>query len=383
MIALSLVGMCSCRAVSPSPKDMKLPVAPRPASPEQQEPPEQRTSQAIDHSAHMARQCTAPGEPPLPAHAMVPWSPPGIAGPWPHDEYLLDGGDRDVQVNLGPGGRLQGLELEDTVVLYDTIDGRTCIEPSNRVCLYAPRFAATRKVTSVVLSEQTEQPVGARMPVKPLLNQEGLLATTTMQPVQAEGQIGRKSTSVERVGEAVMPAISRQPIAALDGGFATYENLKAIRDGQFEESEKPRLMEAIDAAITWTHDLAVQVILEGRRASEVVGDQRAQALFRVDMPNNPCLRVIKVASDKVAQPGDIVDFTIRFDNQGDTELTNVVLIDNLTTRLEYVDGSAQSSRSAEFSSEHNEGGSLVLRWELADPLPVGAGGLVRFHCRVR
>ena len=31
----------------------------------------------------------------------------------------------------------------------------------------------------------------------------------------------------------------------------------------------------------------------------------------------------------------------------------------------------------------NDGDSLTLRWEFADPLGPGEGGLVRFHCRVR
>ena len=101
------------------------------------------------------------------------------------------------------------------------------------------------------------------------------------------------------------------------------------------------------------------------------------------MPDHPCLRVIKTASTKTARPGDIVDFTIRFDNMGDQAVSHMVLIDNLTTRLEYVAGSAQSSRPADFSTEENEGESLVLRWEFNEPLPLGAGGLVRFHCRVR
>ena len=110
---------------------------------------------------------------------------------------------------------------------------------------------------------------------------------------------------------------------------------------------------------------------------------RAQATFRVDEPNHPCLRVIKTASKKVAKPGDVVDFTIRFDNTGDQTIKKVVLLDNLTTRLEYVPQTAQSSRRAEFSTTVNDGDSLVLRWDFVDPLPPGEGGLVRFHCRVR
>jgi len=44
--------------------------------------------------------------------------------------------------------------------------------------------------------------------------------------------------------------------------------------------------------------------------------------------------------------------------------------------LEYVPGSAQSSRTADFSTEVNAGDSLVLRWDFTDPLPVGGGGCI-------
>ncbi len=156
-----------------------------------------------------------------------------------------------------------------------------------------------------------------------------------------------------------------------------------MRLGIMKDAERAQLAEAVDAAITWSHDAAVQVVLEGQEAAEFSGEQKAQATFRVNTPNKPCLRIVKTASTKVAKPGDIVDFTIRFDNLGDQTINSVVLIDNLTTRLEYVPGTAQCSRPAEFFTSDNEGESLVLRWELKEPLPVGHGGLVRFHCKVR
>jgi uncharacterized repeat protein (TIGR01451 family) len=273
--------------------------------------------------------------------------------------------------------------MEDTVAIYDTLDGGTCIEPSNKVCLYAPRFAAVRKVTSVVESDQIDQLVGMRQPVKAELRREGLLPGTAMQPLQPEGEIGTKQASVERIREVTTPVASRQPILDLLGGFAPHEQFRVLRQGLFEESEKARLMESVDAAITWSHEKAVQVVLEGTAAVSVAGEQKVQETFRVDVPNHPCLRVIKTASTKVALPGDVVDFTIRFDNMGDQAIEHVTLIDNLTTRLEYVLGSAQSSREADFSTEANEGDSLVLRWDFLDPLPFGKGGLVRFQCRVR
>ena len=62
---------------------------------------------------------------------------------------------------------------------------------------------------------------------------------------------------------------------------------------------------------------------------------------------------------------------------------DVTIVDSLTTRLEYVPDSAQCSVPAKFMTQENDGESLVLRWEIAEPLQVGDGGLIRFKCRVR
>ena len=58
----------------------------------------------------------------------------------------------------------------------------------------------------------------------------------------------------------------------------------------------------------------------------------------------PKLRIIKVASTQTAIPGETVDFTLRVDNIGTQVVGNAVILDSLTTRLEYVPDSAQSSR---------------------------------------
>ena len=143
------------------------------------------------------------------------------------------------------------------------------------------------------------------------------------------------------------------------------------------------MQERVQAAITWSPDQAAQVILDGRMAAVETGDQRAQATFTIDTPNHPRLRLIKLASTMMARPGEFVDFTIRFDNIGDQKIGNVTLVDNLTTRLEYVEGTAQSSLTADFSTSLNEGDSALLRWDFVDPVAAGAGGIVRFRCRVR
>ena len=383
-VTCASISLCSCRSIVPVQS-----ITPVQSTTAEELPRGSRRTidkavqRATDSQPSVPRECDQQTALPIPMCNVPTWSPPGIATPWPHDEYLFDCGDRDIQASIGPEGEVNGLELDDTVAVYDTIDGRTCIKPSNRVCLYSPRFAAVRKVTSLVAAEQRDQPIGVAAPLSPYLHQDNQLANAAVQPIRPEGEIGRKQPSIEQTNEAAIPAIARQPIAAMGSGFAPHENFEVIRRGIVDRAEKARLLLAIDAAITWSHDKAVQVILDGQQAVSVTGDQAAEQTYRVDVPNHPCLRVIKVASTKVARPGDIVEFTIRFDNTGDQAVEHVTLIDNLTTRLEYVEGTSQSSRDSEFFTETNEGDSLVLRWEFKDPLPVGAGGLVRFHCRVR
>ena len=76
-------------------------------------------------------------------------------------------------------------------------------------------------------------------------------------------------------------------------------------------------------------------------------------------------------------------FTQVTNQVGDEVIGNVTLIDNLTPRLEYVPESAECSLSGDFFSQVNEGSSLVLRWEIHDPLQPGDGGIIRFRCKVR
>ena len=49
-----------------------------------------------------------------------PWSPPGIATPWPADEYLRDGGHLGPPVTTGNRGEVRGLQMEDTVAQFQT-----------------------------------------------------------------------------------------------------------------------------------------------------------------------------------------------------------------------------------------------------------------------
>jgi uncharacterized repeat protein (TIGR01451 family) len=140
-------------------------------------------------------------------------------------------------------------------------------------------------------------------------------------------------------------------------------------------------------------------MINNQAANAAVANERVETVYTInESPANPKLRVIKVASTQMAKPGDLVAFTIRFDNIGNQTLQKVAILDNLSPRLEYVGSghelhlmpakdyapdTAQSSVEAVFAAQPNEGGSVVLQWQLTKPLEPGKGGIVRFACRVR
>jgi uncharacterized repeat protein (TIGR01451 family) len=95
------------------------------------------------------------------------------------------------------------------------------------------------------------------------------------------------------------------------------------------------------------------------------------------------LRVVKIADRAAAAPGEIVTFTIRYDNLGDKPVHHVRVVDNLTPRLELVEGSATSDRAGRLDIEPNGEGSFVLTFVVDDPLAGKTGGTVTFQARVK
>jgi uncharacterized repeat protein (TIGR01451 family) len=174
-------------------------------------------------------------------------------------------------------------------------------------------------------------------------------------------------------------------LAATDvySSLGVYANLEVIRTGEVVGIEKAKLAEAVQSAVTWSSDQAVQVVFENKQAVAVVGLKQPGIVYGTSGPESPRLRLIKLASNYHAQPGEEIEFTLRFDNIGDQIIGNVTIIDNLTTRLEYVQDTAKSTVDAGFSSVPNGSGSTILRWEIDEPLEPGDGGILQFKTRVK
>jgi len=320
---------------------------------------------------------------PLPYHAMGPWKPPGIGCPWPQEEYLCDGGEKGPPVWVGSQYEVHGLQMEDAVAHFDTLDGRTVVQPTNRVCLYAPRFGAVRQVLNPKIDQQEEQALGMYQPEKLYAPRESTPVVNAKQHYAAGDEIGRVPAEALRTRWTDGVLSDRIKAMAFVNKYLPYENVTAIRTGMMLESEAAFLARGSTAAVAWSNAQCAQVLLNRKVAVTETGATKPEVTYTLSASPAPRLRVIKVASTPFAEPGDEVAFTIRFDNVGNQPIGNVTILDSLSTRLEYLPNSAQCSRDAQFSTRANEGDSVVVRCELTDPLKPGQGGVLRFKCRVR
>jgi uncharacterized repeat protein (TIGR01451 family) len=314
-------------------------------------------------------------------YAETPGCPPNFYGIDPQ-EFICDGGDHPPLATLRRDDVIAGLQPEDTVVHYTNQAGDIEFRESNRVCLYAPRFLSVRKITGAVAGghaiglAQVDNPIGAVRVDQPV---PGLMIAEAVEPGRAEVtrridamRERNRGVPVESVQQLEMAA---DVLAALVG--LTIDEIVALQDQQRALLDKYLL-----CAITWELDESLEVVIEDVKPPVLVRDERVEGLTIYEFPDGR-LQICKLADRSDAQPGEIVNFAIRVENVGDAPVSNIVLTDNLTTRLEYVEGSQTCSGGANFESFENEGQSLRLQWKLTDQLRVGESVTIRFQCRVR
>lgn len=316
-----------------------------------------------------------------PSDACATCPEPALVGP--PDEYLCDGGDFGLPAAVRADWTVDGLEPEDAIAHYDTVDGRVVVTPSNRVCVYAPRFAAVRRVVNPLEHERRQLIDVTVEATTPTSSAEAQPVVASTQRTGVAIELGQRPASLFRGREQATEMAQRIQPGDVYNAVGPYATLEIVRTGQLDGSELPLIKRAVQSAVTWNGDQAAQVVLSNRQAVAVVGLKQPGVIYQTDEPGDPRLRLVKLASTSHAQPGEEVEFTLRFDNVGDQVIGNVTIVDNLTTRLEYLPNTAQSTVAAKFSAVPNGAGSNVMRWEIIDPLPPGAGGVLRFRCRVQ
>jgi uncharacterized repeat protein (TIGR01451 family) len=301
----------------------------------------------------------------------------------PRDEYLCDGGDDGLAVGIRKDWTVDGLDQEDTIAHYDTVEGQVVVTPSNRVCIYAPRFGVVRRMVDLHEYARADSAGGFESPLSLSKIDENERATTSLAQVEPTIHRANDPATLMRERQQLGELDRALVVEELDGLLAPYADLQIVRAGIIDNGEKALLARASLAAVTWTGTQSPQVDINNRQAQAKIRDSQPGVVYHLHDPKKPHLRLVKLASCGAAQPGDEVEFTLRFDNIGSQVIGNVTIMDNLTTRLEYIEDSAKSSVAADFSTEPNEGGSVILRWEITDPIEAGQGGILQFKCKVR
>lgn len=300
------------------------------------------------------------------------------------DEYLCDGGDRDLPISYD-GDDMQGLETEDAAVEYrDDLDKRH-VKPTSKVCIYAPRFASISSISEPI------EDVGGGRPVQAVAAQVGIeLANRQGSFAQHQRDATERLVTRERgsgmTSETAAEAVDK-PLAP-QGHVHTAviaQEFSFLRTGQVQQADEARLAASITAAIVLSRDQNPVIAAKSEQGIELRSTFMQRELVGQENRNNGHgkIRVVKLADKKIALPGDIVTFTIRYDNIGDREVHDVVIIDNLTPRLEFVEGSATCDAAGHLDVEDNGEGSAILRWVLDEPVPGGKGGVVSFRALVR
>ena len=302
----------------------------------------------------------------------------------PGDELICDGGDEGIGVAVDQDWTVRGLDSEDTVGHFDTLDGERRIQASNRVCIYAPRFGSVRKTYGISSNANVQQLAGVDSQVAMVEIEEVDITSTTLQNLQPRGQVGSKTPSTYRERTRGMELENGVASSAFKNRFSLFEDLSIIRHGIFDQDEKARLAEGLSAAESWGKIEAPQAVIDNLTVDSIGTGVPAAETVLVEKPEGkPELRIVKVASAKDALPGDIIEFTLRFDNVGNEKVGNVTLLDHLSPRLEVIDGSAECNVEAEFFVTEQNQGTQIFRAEIVAPVLPGQGGIVRFKCRVR
>lgn len=298
------------------------------------------------------------------------------------DEYLCDGGDKHLPVHYNGTDR-KGLDTEDTVVEYKDHEGTAYVKASTQACIYAPRFAAVRTVSEPLTGVAIDRATGAHegTPLASLHGKLGIDQQTQRDSLYAIHMRARASGLENRTTEDTFTKNDRHQLhtklvnAFMDFGF--------IRDGKFDKVDIAILEQAIEAAFVWDGDLSVAVFAHDQAGQQVTGRRMAEDITGSEDPRGPGdLQIVKVADKSAAQPGEIVTFMIRFDNVGGKDLFDVRVVDNLTPRLQFIEGSIKSSSPGEMVLEDNGAGGKVLTFQFAEPLKAKTGAFVTFQCRV-
>jgi uncharacterized repeat protein (TIGR01451 family) len=282
------------------------------------------------------RYLKAPTLPPELKYFTVPLYDPLLGSRIPKEECFPNGGDKKTILGIGPDGQLNGLNATDVSVEF-TRDGKRRVATSNMASICAPRFLIRRA---------EEFPNG--------LNTAQMIASN----------VGQTSSAAMKERIAPMTDIAREKANEYIGRVRPSSYVGKLGTSFFIGTSKPMAI----AQVEGVQVLGALVEPEQLTASPSLGPLTVTKI--IDPPGPK-------------QSGDIVTITIRYANTGLKPVSELVVSDSLSGRLEYMPGSAETDRAANFTAAENEAGSVVMRWELPGELFPGQAGTIKFKVKIR
>ncbi|MGI5832931.1 MAG: hypothetical protein ACOX6D_10470 [Thermoguttaceae bacterium] len=302
----------------------------------------------------------------------------------PDDEYVVVGGDAGGEAFTLPNWDVHNLEADETIAHFDTIRGEIKVEPSNRFVIYMPRFGTIRQVVGPKSNSQNTRLTMVGQEVAPVENHRS-------EGVDFRSQ--EEKTSSTRGELQISNLRANQPGGELTGEEGLIEESQKVliasansllREDTVSDQNRIELTQGAAAATAWGKTQGVAVQIDKVSAQGNVTLQGAATIYSIKNDTKTSqLRLFKSASKSEAAPGELIEFTLRYENVGGEVIGNVTILDSLSARLQYVDDSAISSKAADLLVKNNEKGSLLLRWEITDPLEPGDFGVITFLCKVR
>jgi uncharacterized repeat protein (TIGR01451 family) len=333
---------------------------------------------------------------------MLPWAcvpvyDPKLGPKFPDEECLHDGGDSGRPAGIGPDGKLGGLDPSDSVAEYRDSRGEKRVVASNRVCVCVPRFAIVRCEAPIAEQGAVVGPNGAEGRQGRRLLESRVPSLQKKEAEHLAGLRGRSRPSEAQVGMGLDRLVQLQVLKAEEVVLGPAMLLGTAEVNILTERQRAALKRQIQFArslsartgldlLEQSEQTAVVGRLEGLKIVEATVEARDVTVCNceppVTLPDKP-LVLCKWADKDAAQVGDVVTFTLKYTNSGGKPITDVAVTDSLTARLEYVPGSAQSTRDAVFTIQENEAGAAILRWEISGKLQPGQAGVVRFKAKIR
>lgn len=298
--------------------------------------------------------------------------------PYP-EEILCDGGDAGHPFHY-EGSKFAGLEAEDTVAEFTDHEGTAHVRISSQVCIYAPKFGSVRSISQPLQGYAVDALGGTHDGVGAAgFDHRRRLVTAESIDQLADTRTRAKAGGVDTaLGEgALHQTLAVEQHIKLQNVF---EDRNTLSEGQFEQATEAYLAANLQIAGVAIHDIGPIVVANEIGGQTVTSNDAAADYTGVEDRRTPGdLRVVKLADQPSAQPGDTITFRIRFYNDGDRELTAVRILDHLSPRLEYVEGSAISELEGRLTLEQDEYGGQILQFVLDAPLEGGKSGEISFQ----